>query len=78
MRNKALNATLKQWSTPLINGTEITLGAFLLPYEREGKGGEGGNSSEERRNIAFNCVKRITQNIKDAEYLEANRGVFLS
>jgi hypothetical protein len=35
-----------------------------------------GNSSEKRRNIAFNCVKRITLNIKDAEYLESNRGVF--
>ena len=30
MRNKALNATLEQWSTPLINGTEITLGAFFV------------------------------------------------
>jgi len=30
MRNKALNATLEQWSTALINGTEITLGAFFV------------------------------------------------
>ena len=30
MRNKALNATLEQRSTPLINGTEITLGAFFV------------------------------------------------
>ena len=40
MRNKALNATLEQRSTPLINGTEITLGAVLLPYGRERGSGE--------------------------------------
>lgn len=37
-----------------------------------------GNSSEKRRNIAFNCVKRITLNVKDAEHLEDNRGGSLS
>lgn len=75
MRNKALNAILEKRSTPLINGTEITLGAFCCLMEE--KGDElMGNSSEKRRNIAFNCVKRITLNIKDAEYLESNRGVF--
>lgn len=78
MCNKALNATLEQRSTPLINGTEITLGAVLLPYGRERRGELMGNSSEKRRNIAFNCVKRITLNVKDAEHLEDNRGGSLS
>ena len=44
MRNKALNATLEQRSTPLINGTEITLGAFFVAlWERmeEWGGGRG-------------------------------------
>ena len=41
MRNKALNATLEQRSTPLINGTEITLGAFFCLMAREWKGEEG-------------------------------------
>lgn len=40
MRYKALNATLEQRSTPIINGTEITLGAFLLFYGKEWRGGE--------------------------------------
>ena len=44
MRNKALNATLGKRSTPIINGTEITLGAFLLPYGREWRSGEGGSN----------------------------------
>lgn len=35
-----------------------------------------GNSSEKRRNIAFNYAKRITLNVKDAGHLEDNRGVF--
>ena len=70
MRNKALNATLEQRSTPLINGTEITLGAFFVAlWKRKGMSWRG-NGSEKRRNIAFNCVKRITLNIKDAEHLE--------
>lgn len=30
MRNKALNVTLERRSTLLINGTEITLGAFFV------------------------------------------------
>jgi hypothetical protein len=47
-----------------------------LPYGREWRGGEEGNSSEERRNIAFNCVKRITLNIKDAGHLEDDRDIF--
>ena len=45
---------------------------------REWKGELMGNSSEKRRNIAFNCVKRITLNVKDAEHLEDNRGGSLS
>ena len=37
MRNKALNATLEQRSTPIINGTEITLGAFFVAlWKRKG------------------------------------------
>lgn len=44
----------------------------------EEKGGDElmGNSSEKRRNIAFNCVKRITLNIKDAGHLEDDRDIF--
>lgn len=76
MRNKAQNATLEQRSTPLINGTEITLGAFFVALWKRREGGRGGNGTEKRRNIAFNCVKRITLNIKDAEHLEDDRGVF--
>ena len=45
MRNKAQNATLEQRSTPLINGTEITLGAFLLSYDERMEGGGGGGSN---------------------------------
>ena len=42
MRNKALNATLEQRSTPLINGTEITLGAFFVAlWERMEEWGGG-------------------------------------
>ena len=41
MRNKALNATLEQRSTPIINGTEITLGAFFVALWK-GKGKWGG------------------------------------
>lgn len=49
---------------------------FLLPYdERRGLSWRG-KGSEKRRNIAFNCVKRITLNVKDAEHLEDDRGVF--
>ena len=76
MRNKAQNATLEQRSTPLINGTEITLGAFFVALWKRREGGRGGNGTEKRRNIAFNCVKRIALNIKDAEHLEDDRGVF--
>ena len=44
MRNKALNATLEQWSTPLINGTEITLGAFFVAlWKRKEEWGGGSN-----------------------------------
>lgn len=78
MRNKALNATLEQRSTPLINGTEITLGAFFVALWERMEDELMGNSSEKRRNIAFNCVKRITLNVKDAEHLEDNRGGSLS
>ena len=39
MRNKALNAALEQQSTPLINGTEITLGAFFVAYGENGQEG---------------------------------------
>lgn len=42
MRNKALNATLEQRSTPLINGTEITLGAFFVALWKRMEGWEGG------------------------------------
>ena len=42
MRNKALNATLEQRSTPLINGTEITLGAFFVALWKRKEGWEGG------------------------------------
>ena len=70
MRNKALNATLKQRSTPIINGTEITSRCRFC-WVMVGMGeGMGGERAENRRNIAFNCVKRITLNIKDAKYLE--------
>ena len=42
MRNKALNVTLEQWSTPLINGTEITLGAFFVALWKRMEGWGGG------------------------------------
>lgn len=76
MRNKALNATLEKRSTPIINGTEITLGAFFVALWERMEDELMGNSSEKRRNIAFNCVKRITLNVKDAEYLKDDRGIF--
>jgi hypothetical protein len=44
MRNKALNATLEKRSTPIINGTEITLGAFFVAFwkrKEEWRGGRG-------------------------------------
>ena len=42
MRNKAQNATLEQQSTPLINGTEITLGAvFVALWKRMEEWGGG-------------------------------------
>ena len=44
MRNKALNATLKQWSTPIINGTEITLGAFFVALWKRKEGWGGGSN----------------------------------
>ena len=42
MRNKALNATLEQRSTPIINGTEITLGAFFVALWKRMEGWGGG------------------------------------
>ena len=42
MRNKALNATLEQRSTPLINGTEITLGAVFVTLWKRMEGWGGG------------------------------------
>ena len=45
MRNKALNATLEQRSTPLINGTEITLGAFFVALWKRKEGWGGGSST---------------------------------
>ena len=42
MRNKALNATLEQRSTPIINGTEITLGAFFVVFWKRMEGWGGG------------------------------------
>ena len=42
MRNKALNATLELRSTPLINGTEITLGAFFVALWKRMEGWGGG------------------------------------
>lgn len=42
MRNKALNATLEKWSTPIINGTEITLGAFFVALWKRMEGWGGG------------------------------------
>ena len=42
MRNKALNATLEQRSTPIINGTEITLGAFFVALWKRKEGWGGG------------------------------------
>ena len=44
MRNKALNATLEQRSTPLINGTEITLGAFFVALWKRREGWGGGSN----------------------------------
>ena len=44
MRNKALNATLEQRSTPLINGTEITLGAVFVALWKRMEGWGGGRS----------------------------------
>ena len=44
MRNKALNATLEQRSTPLINGTEITLGAFFVALWKRMEEWGGGSS----------------------------------
>ncbi|MBF1433608.1 MAG: hypothetical protein HXN49_00355 [Prevotella nanceiensis] len=44
MRNKALNATLEQRSTPLINGTEITLGAFFVALWKKMEGWGGGSN----------------------------------
>jgi len=76
MRNNALNATLEKRSTPIINGTEITLGAFFVAFWKRKEDELMGNSSEKRRNIAFNYAKRITLNVKDAGHLEDNRGVF--
>ena len=44
MRNKAQNATLEQRSTPIINGTEITLGAFFVAlWKRMEEWGGGSN-----------------------------------
>ena len=44
MRNKPLNVTLEQRSTPLINGTEITLGAFFVVLWKRKEGWGGGRS----------------------------------
>ena len=44
MRNKALNATLEQRSTPIINGTEITLGAFFVALWKRMEGWGGGRA----------------------------------
>ena len=44
MRNKALNAILEQRSTPLINGTEITLGAFFVALWKRKEGWGGGSN----------------------------------
>ena len=57
-------------------GIEIILGAFFVAlWKRKGRMRRG-KGSEKRRNIAFNCVKRITLNVKDAEYLKDDRGIF--
>ena len=42
MRNKALNVTLEKRSTPIINGTEITLGAFFVVLWKRKEGWGGG------------------------------------
>lgn len=44
MRNKAQNATLEKRSTPIINGTEITLGAFFVALWKKMEGWGGGRS----------------------------------
>ena len=55
MRNKAQNATLERRSTPLINGTEITLGAFLLFYDERMEGWRGGKVNSLCFYFASNC-----------------------
>ena len=51
MRNKALNATLEKRSTPLINGTEITLGAFFVVLWKRMEGWGGGSNKKSERSL---------------------------
>ena len=73
MRNKALNATLEQRSTPIINGTEITLGAFLLPYGRERKGGEE-EVIKKAKEVCVNSQYKVQDHFEDIlEMVEIKR-----
>ena len=76
MRNKAQNATLEQRSTPLINGTEITLGAFFVAlWKREWKGGEG-EVIKKAKEVCVNSQYKVQDHFEDMhEMVEIGKGV---
>ena len=74
MRNKALNATLEQRSTPLINGTEIALGAVLLPYGGEWRSGEG-EVIKKAKEACVNSQYKVQDHFVDMhEMIEIGKG----
>ena len=75
MRNKALNATLKQRTTPLINGTEITLGAFFCLMAREWKGEEG-EVIKKAKEACVNSQHKMEDHFEDIlDMIEIGKGV---
>ena len=65
MRNKALSATLEQRSTPLINGTEITLGAFFVALWRENGGVERREVIKKAKEACVNSQHKVEDHFVD-------------